>query len=126
MPKTIAIVEDDPAARDIFATLLRHYGYDVSEAGDGEAGLELVRETLPDAVLLDIHLPRRSGWEVARALKEDERTGSIPLIIVTAEDRDQGEAMARTLGCADYLRKPVVPQLLLKRIERCLGRRTEG
>src|SRR5438045_9240096 len=80
----VLIIEDNPLNMKLFRDLLRAQGYQVIEASDGLAGLDLARAESPDLILLDIHLPDVSGLEVAAKLKADPRTRDIPILLATA------------------------------------------
>jgi len=82
--KTVLVIEDDPWTRTITTALLAGEGFAVVEAKNGEEGLLLAREHGPDAVLLDLALPTKSGLEVLRELKSSDVTSDIPVIIVSA------------------------------------------
>jgi CheY-like chemotaxis protein len=100
----VMVVDDDPNARDLLAAAVRREGYRVIEATDGETALALAREWRPDAVTLDVLMPRMDGWAVLTALKSDVELAEIPVIIVTVL-ADRGIAVS--LGAADFLTKPV-------------------
>src|SRR5438093_3025743 len=82
--RTILVIEDDPWTRTITTALLAGEGFAVVEAKNGEEGLNMARQHSPDAVLLDLALPTKSGLEVLRELKSDDATGGSPVIIVSA------------------------------------------
>ncbi len=82
--KTVLVIEDDPWTRTITTALLAGEGFAVVEAKNGEEGLSLARSHNPDAVLLDLALPTKSGLEVLRELKGDGKTEDIPVIVVSA------------------------------------------
>src|SRR5207342_2433691 len=82
--KTVLVIEDDPWTRTITTALLAGEGFAVVEAKNGEEGLTLARQHTPDAVLLDLALPTKSGLDVLRELKSDDATAAIPVIIVSA------------------------------------------
>lgn len=82
--KTVLVIEDDPWTRTITTALLAGEGFAVVEAKNGEEGLHLARQHSPDAVLLDLALPTKSGLEVLRELKADDTTDAIPIIVVSA------------------------------------------
>ncbi len=99
----VLVVEDDPDLCDLVVDILElDLGVRASRAEDGERGLELTRELLPDLVLLDVKLPKMSGLEVARRLKADPRTRAIPLVALTSEPRD----VTLAAGCDDHIAKP--------------------
>jgi DNA-binding response OmpR family regulator len=93
--KTVLIIEDDPWTRTITTALLAGEGFAVVEAKNGEEGLQLAREHAPDAVLLDLALPTKSGLEVLHDLKADTSTTSIPVLIVSAYGSLMNEHDAR-------------------------------
>ena len=100
----VLVIDDDPAARDLIARLLRNDGFEPLLAGSGEDGLRVAREMQPQAVVLDIVMPGMDGWSVLSALKLDPATANIPVVVTTVlEDQD----IAWALGAAHYLMKPV-------------------
>jgi signal transduction histidine kinase/CheY-like chemotaxis protein len=100
----VMIVDDDPNARDLLAATVRREGYRVIEATDGETALALAREWHPDAVTLDVLMPRMDGWAVLTAFKSDPELSEIPVTMVTVlEDR----GIAVSLGAAEFLTKPI-------------------
>ena len=103
----ILIIEDNPLNMKLFRDLLRAQGYQVLEARDGLAGLDLARAESPDLILLDIHLPDVSGLDVAVKLKADRRTRDIPILVVTASLLPEAEQSALSSGCDGFLRKPI-------------------
>src|SRR5688572_28430853 len=120
MSPTVAIVEDDENTREVFRTILEHTGHRVLEAADGEKGLSLIREQMPDLLLLDLGLPGIDGRTVATRLKADPRTAKVPIIVVTAAAEDDTRRWALHLGCSDFLEKPVELRTLTAAVDRCL------
>lgn len=116
----VAIVEDDENTREVFRTILEHVGYLVVEAEDGPAGIIMVREQMPDLILLDLGLPGLDGKAVAAELKRDPRTAGIPIIVVTAAAEEDTRRWALHLGCNDFLEKPVGLRELTAAVDRCL------
>ena len=100
----IMVVDDDTSARGILTAVLRKEGLRVAEAGSGEVALELARKIRPDAITLDIMMPRMDGWSVLTALKSDPELAGIPVIVVTITT-DRGVALS--LGAADFMTKPI-------------------
>lgn len=117
----ILMVEDNADNRIIYGMLLTHLGHEVFEAVDGETGVRMAGELRPDVILMDISLPRMSGWEATEILKKTPETSSIPVIALTAhafaQDRLRGEA----LGFAEYLAKPIEPRLVVEAVARVLA-----
>lgn len=118
--KRILLVEDNADNRAIYGILLSHVGYDVVEAVDGETGIALARQRRPDLILMDISLPRISGWDATRLLKEDPDTAPIPVIALTAHAYPRDRKLARELGFAAYLAKPVEPRVVVEEVARVL------
>jgi signal transduction histidine kinase/CheY-like chemotaxis protein len=111
----VLVVEDDPRAANLLTLYLNRGGYRSVIATDGHEAVERARELHPAAITLDILLPTLDGWEVLRALKRDEATRDIPVIIASvADDRELGFA----LGATDYFVKPVEREALLSRLDR--------
>jgi CheY-like chemotaxis protein len=118
---TVALVEDDENTREVFRTILEHTGHRVVEAGDGYAGVELIRYEMPDVVLLDLGLPGLDGRGVVAQLKADPKTAGVPIIVVTAAAEEDTRRWALHLGCNDFLEKPVELRTLTQAVDRCLG-----
>ena len=113
-------VEDNPSNRKVVQHILRPLDLALVETEDGESGLRQAGDERPDLILLDMHLPGVSGYEVAQRLKEDEQTRHIPVIAVTSDAMAADEARARQAGCDDYVAKPYRPHQLLEAIRRHL------
>lgn len=123
MSANILVVEDEPAIQELIAVNLRHAGHHVLRADDVEAANRLIRETLPDVVLLDWMLPGMPGIEFARRLRNDERTRQLPIIMLTARSNEHDKIAGLDAGADDYLTKPFSPRELLARIKAVLRRR---
>jgi DNA-binding response OmpR family regulator len=121
--KTILVIEDDPWTRTITTALLAGEGFGVVEAKNGEEGLSLARQHAPDAVLLDLALPTKSGLEVLRELKGDAATGDIPVIIVSAYGMLMNEHDARQT--AGIIQKPFDYDDLVAQVDRATSRSLE-
>ena len=119
--KRILLVEDHEDNRNIYRTILEHYGYRVTIAMDGQSGLRLAREEQPDLILMDLSIPVVDGWEATRLLKQDSATRPIPVIALSAHALDEDRARAKEAGCDGYLAKPVEPKKVLAEVARFLG-----
>ena len=119
--QTILLVEDNEDNRIIYATVLRHVGYDVIEAHDGVQAIALARSARPDLILMDISIPEIDGWEATRILREGEETRSIPIIALTAHALQDDREKAVKLGFTSYLAKPVEPRAVVAEVRRWLG-----
>ena len=122
MPATILLVEDEPAIQELISANLMRAGHHVLRAGDAETAQRIVREALPDLILLDWMLPGMSGVEFARRLRSEERTRAIPLIMLTARGEEQDKVMGLESGADDYVTKPFSPRELLSRVHAVLRR----
>jgi DNA-binding response OmpR family regulator len=118
----VLVIEDEPDLRRGLAQALREEGYAVDEAGDGEEGLYKALSWDYDALVLDLMLPRRDGWEVLRRLRKERKT---PVLILTARDGVPDRVRGLDNGADDYLVKPFVLVELLARL-RALIRRAAG
>jgi DNA-binding response OmpR family regulator len=118
MPRRrILVVEDNTDLRRMFRAGLALAGFDVEEAGDGLEALRLVENRVPDLVVLDLILRSLDGVSVRQELAARTITSRIPVVIVTGSSIDTG-----SLDVACVLRKPVMPDELVKTVERCLSR----
>lgn len=120
MSKRILIVEDEKNIVDILSFNLGREGYETLEAYDGEAGLQLALEQNPDLILLDLMLPRMSGFDVCRAVRAKGQ--NTPVIMLTAREEETDKVLGLELGADDYITKPFLPQELLLRLAAVLRR----
>lgn len=116
----ILLVEDNDMNRDMLKRRLERRGHEVIEALDGEEGVRLATETLPNLVLMDISLPLMDGYEATRLLKLGEPTRSIPIIAITAHALSTDRARCLEAGVDDYDTKPVDFGRLIEKIDRLL------
>ena len=121
--KTVLIVEDNEDNRIVYSTILRHHGFRVSEALDGEEGIAKARHELPDVILMDISIPLIDGWEVTQTLKREPATSGIPVIALTAHAMPGDRERALKVGCDGYLAKPCEPRAVLAEVNRLLAER---
>lgn len=116
----ILVVDDEPTICRLVRAALEHAGHSVIEAGDGVLGLNLAKLEQPDLILLDISLPRMSGLEVARHLREDGAVTSIPVLFLTGlVSETELDARPEAPG-SSYIAKPFSPDLLVKRVAEAL------
>jgi two-component system, cell cycle response regulator DivK len=116
MSKRILVVEDQEDNRRILRDLLANSGYDMIEAGDGQAALAAAARDRPDLILMDIQLPLLDGYEATRRIKADPTLQHIPIIVVTSYALSGDEVKARAAGCDAYVAKPFSPRALLAKI----------
>ncbi len=119
MPKKILVVDDDRVGETLLRLSLQQQGFEVVSAGDGLQALEVIRQGRPDLVVLDIQMPRMSGFEFMNELKKVPGGGAIAVIMLTANDNMQDMFFAE--GVKGYFVKPVDPRKLADKIRACLG-----
>ena len=116
----ILYVEDNEMNRDMLSRRLTRRGYDIIMAFDGQAGLDMMRNDLPDIVLMDMGLPILDGWEATIQAKADDSINSIPIIALTAHALKSDKQKALECGADDFDTKPVDFKRLLEKIEALL------
>ena len=119
----ILVVEDDPDIADLVRRYLQKGGFDVDVRGSGRDALAAIAALPPDLLVLDLMLPHVNGLEICRIVRSDEKTASIPIIMVTARVEESDRIAGLDLGADDYLAKPFSPAELVARV-RALLRRT--
>lgn len=119
--KRILHIEDNPSNRKAVQHILRLTHFELLEARNGQEGIETALDQVPDLILLDIQLPKVSGYDVARRLRSDSRTKEVPIIAVTSYALSGDEETALAMGCNDYLSKPYRPRVLLEHVKKFLG-----
>jgi len=123
MAVNILVVEDEQAIQELIAVNLEHAGHHVIRARDAEAALGIVRNALPDLLLIDWMLPGMSGVSLAKQLRQAERTRQIPIIMLTARAAEHDKILGLEAGADDYVTKPFSPKELVARIKAVLRRR---
>ena len=122
-PSTILVVDDDVNIRQLLRQQLEPEGYNVSEAKDGVEAISQVKQAAPDLVILDVMMPQMNGFDVAAVLKNDPKTMSIPIIILSiVEDKERGYR----LGIERYLTKPIETETLLHEIGTVISQGTSS
>ena len=116
----ILIVDDAQQVRRVLRTTLSAEGYTIFEAGTGEEALELIRTSIPDAILLDVNMPGMGGLEACREIR---RVLDVPIIMLTVRNSERDKVLALDAGADDYVVKPFGMHELLARIRAALRRR---
>lgn len=122
--KKILLIEDEPEFRMALHMRLEANGYEVIEAEDGVAGLDMARNQNPDLILLDIMLPKMDGYKVARLLKFDAKYRDIPIIMLTARSQQSDKETGMSVGGDAYLTKPYKPREMLDAVARLLAEKS--
>jgi len=119
----ILVIDDESHELTLLTVALTRRGYRVQQADNGPLGLELARSAPPDLILLDIMMPDMDGYQVCRRLKEDAKTGDIPVIVISALERVDDKIEAFSAGAVDYIPKPFVVSEMLARVKTHLALR---
>jgi DNA-binding response OmpR family regulator len=121
MPHRILIVDDEPNIVVPLEFLMKREGYEVAIAEDGQAALDAIAKRAPDLVILDVMLPRMSGFDVCRHIRADERWRGLKILMLTAKGRDSEMQKGLELGADAYVTKPFSTRDLVARIRTLLG-----
>jgi DNA-binding response OmpR family regulator len=119
MADRVLVVEDEPALLDTLIYNLNRQGYQVESASDGEAGVQLARQSHPDLIVLDLMLPKLDGFEVCRIVRAEM---SVPIIMLTARDDEIDRVIGLEMGADDYMSKPFSMRELMARVKAQLRR----
>src|SRR5579875_3746405 len=118
---TVVIADDSPTLRRIVTSVLSKEGFDVVPADDGVAAVQQVFATMPDAVVLDVQMPRVSGYVAARLLKDDWQTADIPIVLLTSLDAASDRYWGAQTGADRYLTKDFEAPQLVEAVRECLA-----
>ena len=119
---TVLVVDDDPRIVELLHIALGAHSYRVISAGNGEDALRLAFNEQPDMLILDVRLPRRSGYEVCRAIRREPELADLPVIMVSALSDTEARLQGLERGADDYLAKPFSPKELIAKVKRCIER----
>jgi DNA-binding response OmpR family regulator len=122
MKKKILVIDDEESIRGVLVDSLEYEGYNVIEAIDSEEALRKARSLEPDLIILDLGIPTIGGLEVCRILRKDNKTKSIPIIMLTVRSREVDKVIGLEMGADDYITKPFQRRELLARIKAVLRR----
>lgn len=117
----ILIAEDEKDIRDLIAFTLRFAGNDVTLASDGAEALAMARSVSPDLVMLDVRMPKLTGYDVCRALKADAELNAVPVVFVSAKGQENEIEEGYSVGAARYILKPFTPDLLVETVNELLA-----
>jgi two-component system alkaline phosphatase synthesis response regulator PhoP len=123
MAQTILVAEDQHHVRSLIEYKLKNSGFNVVCVEDGRAALEKAIEIVPDLILLDVMMPLMTGFEVLAALRENDRTSHVAVLMVTAQSKEDEVLKGLELGADDYITKPFSPNELAARVKAVLIRR---
>jgi len=122
MAKKIVVVDDDYSIRELLEVNLKYYGYEVRTAGDGMAALGVLKETLPDLVILDVIMPELDGWELCKIIRDDHEFENTKIVMLTAKGHDKDRMIGKEILKADeYITKPFDMGKLINTVKELLN-----
>lgn len=121
MPR-ILIAEDEKDIRELIAFTLRFAGFDVLLATNGVEAVEVAEAERPDLVILDVRMPKMSGYEACRRLKENPQTSALPIVFLSAKGQDSEIQQGLESGAEEYILKPFAPDELIQQVRDILNR----
>ncbi len=117
---TILLAEDEHDIRDLLTITLQLGGHDVTAKKNGAEVVEVVEEIMPDLILLDVRMPRMTGYEACKAVKANDKTKHVPVVFLSAKGQEAEVQTGLDAGAVDYILKPFAPDLLLSRVSEIL------
>jgi two-component system, OmpR family, phosphate regulon response regulator PhoB len=124
MTHRILVVEDEPSIAELITINLTHAGYQVEKAMQADIALGMMKEQLPNLVILDWMLPGKSGVQFAKELRANDRTRGLPILMLTAKSEEADKVLGLDSGADDYVTKPFSPKELIARVRALLRRQT--
>ena len=119
----ILIADHDSDNLKILSLKLTSHGMEVIEAKNGEEALRLIRQEKPDAAILDVMMPKLSGFKVTRLIKFDSKLKQIPIILLTARAQEKDKNLGGEMGADLYITKPYDPERILQEVRRLVGKK---
>lgn len=118
----ILIAEDEPDIRELVAFTLRFAGHEVTATANGEEAVQQAGQVIPDLILMDVRMPKMTGYEACRLMKQDPILKDIPVIFLSAKGQDSEIQTGMDVGAEDYMLKPFAPMQLTDRIKAILAK----
>lgn len=116
MAKKVLIIDDSQVDRNHLSKIISAAGWDTLTAENGVKGIASAKANVPDVILMDVNMPEMDGFAATRALRNDESTAKIPVILVTAKDQRADKAWGKMLGAKDYITKPFKDEEVIEAI----------
>jgi DNA-binding response OmpR family regulator len=120
--ETVLVIDDSPTILKVVQLVLTKAGFHVRTAGDGEQGIDLAREKRPDLILLDFVMPKMNGYQVCRALGDEEGLRDVPIVLMSAKGDQVGERFVKVMGIVDYITKPFSPDAITAVVSHTIGK----
>lgn len=117
----ILVAEDEPDIQDLIKFTLEFAGHEVRVASNGEEALKLARIDIPELVLMDVRMPKMTGYEACRAMKADPKLQNVPVVFLSAKGQEVEVQAGLDVGAADYILKPFSPDELTQRVTEILA-----
>jgi DNA-binding response OmpR family regulator len=121
----ILIAEDEPDIRDLLSFTLQYGGFEVIAVPNGIEAIERAGKDKPDLIMLDVRMPKMTGYDACKALKSNPETSAIPIVFLSAKGQDAEVKAGLEAGALDYILKPFAPDFLLKRVRELLDRKKD-
>ncbi len=118
----ILIAEDEPDIRELVAFTLRFAGHEVTPTSNGEEALQQASVVIPDLILMDVRMPKMTGYDACRAMKADPSLKDIPVVFISAKGQDSEIQTGLDAGAEEYLLKPFAPDQLTERVKAILSK----
>jgi CheY-like chemotaxis protein len=119
----ILIAEDERDIRELITFTLRYAGHEVHQASNGEEALKMAKELIPELILMDVRMPKMTGYEACRHMKLDEKLKNIPVVFLSAKGQETEIQTGLEVGATDYILKPFAPDQLIKRVSEILAKK---
>jgi CheY-like chemotaxis protein len=118
----ILIAEDEPDIRELVSFTLRFAGHEVTSTANGEEALQQASQVSPDLIIMDVRMPKMTGYDACRAMKADITLKDIPVIFLSAKGQDSEIQAGMEAGAEEYLLKPFAPDQLVERVKSILAK----
>ncbi|CAG1011773.1 Response regulator SaeR [Anaerolineales bacterium] len=118
----ILIAEDEPDIRELVAFTLRFAGHEVTATSNGEEALKQASQIIPDIIIMDVRMPKMTGYDACRAIKADVMLKDIPVVFLSAKGQDAEIQTGLDVGAEEYLLKPFAPDQLVERVKSILAK----
>ena len=119
----ILIAEDERDIRELITFTLKYAGHEVHQAANGEESVSMARDVMPDLIMMDVRMPKMTGYEACRLLKADEKVKHIPVVFLSAKGQETEIQTGLEVGATDYILKPFAPDQLIKRVNEILAKK---
>ncbi len=118
----ILIAEDEPDIRELVAFTLRFAGHEVTTTSNGEEALHQASHLIPDIIIMDVRMPKMTGYDACRAMKADTKLKDVPIVFLSAKGQDSEIQTGLDVGAEEYLLKPFAPDQLVDRVKAILAK----